>query len=330
MTILFVSGVNDHSTIGVNLDDRGNVVHLTDGNCSVHGKLPLKKGIAVYFVIFGKGVKQRGIDFTRKPSLIFNQIADADTHRGALERCQALCEQVRVPVINHPAAILRTARDQVSELLQGIPGVDMPKTVRFQPVSPEDVFEQATSKNIDFPYILRVAGDHNGKSMLLLKGMEEKRNLHVFPFDGRDFYLTEFVDCQDEAGLYHKQRIVLIDGEPILLNSTYGGDWNVHADSRTFMLERESWEKDRARMAMLETEVLPAMGAAFEEIANRMQLEFFGIDCNVGHDGKMLIFEANANMNILHNKYPAANARMNMINKKIHAMLTRHSGEEVI
>jgi hypothetical protein len=50
----------------------------------------------------------------------------------------------------------------------------------------------------------------------------------------------------------------------------------------------------------------------------------------VGHDGKMLIFEANANMNILHNKYPAANARMNMINKKIHAMLTRHSGEEVI
>lgn len=44
----------------------------------------------------------------------------------------------------------------------------------------------------------------------------------------------------------------------------------------------------------------------------------------------MLIFEANANMNILTNDHPQMNARMDMIKGKIHELLSRHSGEEVI
>jgi hypothetical protein len=44
----------------------------------------------------------------------------------------------------------------------------------------------------------------------------------------------------------------------------------------------------------------------------------------------MLIFEANANMNILTNDHPQMNERMNMITSKIQALLTRFSGEKVI
>ena len=86
MTILFVSGVNDRSTIGVTLDEQGNLVHLMDGNASVHHRLLLKEGVAVSFLVFGKGVKQHSVKFKRPPSLIFNQIADPDTHRGANPR----------------------------------------------------------------------------------------------------------------------------------------------------------------------------------------------------------------------------------------------------
>ncbi|MCU0990836.1 MAG: hypothetical protein MUE63_15020 [Xanthomonadales bacterium] len=120
MPILFISGVNDRSLMGVDLDERGNLVHLMDGNCSVHHRLPLKQGVDLQMVLFGKGVKQRGIEFRTPPSLIFNQIADADTHRGALERCIELCDQVNTTVINHPRHVLQTGRERVAAALQGI------------------------------------------------------------------------------------------------------------------------------------------------------------------------------------------------------------------
>jgi glutathione synthase/RimK-type ligase-like ATP-grasp enzyme len=330
MAILFVSGVNDLSTVGVRLDGNGKFGYLMDGNCSVHGKLPLKKGIAADLVLFGKGVRQRSVNFATNPSLIFNQIADADTHRGALERCVELCAQVPSRVINRPDRIMQTTRDRISELLQGVPGVIMPRTVRFQPTSPEDVYERAASEKVDYPFIVRVAGDHAGKSMVLVNGEADYKSMHIFPFDGRDFYLTEYVDYKDEAGLYHKQRIVVVDGEPVLRHSLFNSDWKIHGSSRLFMLERETWEDDRARTHQMDTELIPKLGPAIREISNRLELEYFGVDCNVRPNGEMLIFEVNANMNILFNQYPEMKDRMNMIHARIHTLLARHSGEQVI
>ena len=179
MPILFVSGVNDRSLMGVDLDERGNLVHLMDGNCSVHHRLPLKQGVDLQMVLFGKGVKQRGIEFRTPPSLIFNQIADADTHRGALERCIELCDQVNTTVINHPRHVLQTGRERVAAALQGIPGVRMPRTVRFQPRSPDEVFEQAAGQGIAFPCLARVAGEHHGRSMVRVDGPQDYPALHA-------------------------------------------------------------------------------------------------------------------------------------------------------
>ena len=194
MAILFVSGVNDLSSIGVTLDERNQPAYLYDGNCYIHGRLPLKKGIDAYLTLFGVGVQQRGFTFSETPSLIVNQIADADTHHGSLSRCIELCSQVNSPVINRPEHILQTARDRVSESLQGISGVTMPRTVRFKPLSPEDVFVRAEAEKFGWPFIVRLAGLHGGKSMIRVSGPEDYSSLHVFPFDGRDFYLTEYVD----------------------------------------------------------------------------------------------------------------------------------------
>jgi glutathione synthase/RimK-type ligase-like ATP-grasp enzyme len=330
MAILFVSGINDQSRIGATLDENNSLTYLLDGNCSIHRQIPLKAGIDSYVVLFGKGVQQRRFDFTLRPSLIFNQIADVDTHRSALERCVELCSQVNSPVINHPEKILQTSRDHVSELLQGIPGVTMPRTVRFNPESPDDVFERAESENFSMPFIVRVAGDHGGKSMTRVNSREDYKALHVYPFDGRDFYLTEYADCKDSVGHYHRQRLVVIDGEPVLRGSLYDKDWKVHGASRLYMMKRETWEDDQVRSKWLEAEVIPELGTAIREITKRLNLEFYGIDCSLEPGGRMLIFEANANMNILTNDHPQMNERMDMIKRKIHTMLARHSGEEVI
>ena len=330
MGILFVSGVNDLSTMGVRVDENNQFIYVVDGSCLVHGRIPLKKGIGGALMIFGKGVKQRKISFVEIPSLIFNQISDPDTHRGALERCAELCAETPCPVINQPKRIMQTTRDGISELLQGIPGVIMPRTVRFQPGSPAGIFAHAESEKIDFPFIVRLAGDHGGKNMVLVEGPEDRDSLHAFPFDGRDFYLTEFVDYKGEAGLYHKQRIVVIDGEPVLRHSLFSEQWKIHASSRKFMLTRESWAADRRRLHWLETEVMPKLLPAIREISDRLKLEYFGIDCRMRPNGEMLIFEVNANMNILYNAYPEMNDRIKLIQQKTQAMLARHSGEAVV
>ena len=329
MAILFVSGINDLSTIGLTMDDDGNVLQLLDGNCSIHQRVPLRKGIDAYAILFGKGVRQRLFEFTTTPSLIVNQISDVDTHKGALERCIELCSQTSAPVINHPSRILETSRSRVSRLLQDIPGVTMPRTVRMAPRSPDEVFDIAASEHIDAPFIVRVAGDHGGKSMTRIDGPEERDKLHVYPFDGRDFYLTEFADSRDGERFYHRQRLVVIDGEPVLRGSLYDEHWKVHGASRRFMMERESWEQDRARSTWLEQEVIPDLRPAIAEITNRLKLEIYGIDCSLRPGGRMTIFEANANMNFLTNDHPEMNDRIDMIRRKILDMLARHSGENV-
>jgi glutathione synthase/RimK-type ligase-like ATP-grasp enzyme len=330
VAILFISGVNDQSLMGVNLDERGNLVHLMDGNCSVQFRLPLREGVAGSYTIFGKGVRQQMPAFRTPPSLIFNQIADADTHRGALERCAELCDQTESPVINHPRHVLATTRDQVASRLQGIPGVIMPRTLRFRPRSPDEVQNVATAESFEYPYILRVAGDHQGKRMLRIDRPDDHAPMHALPFDGRDFYLMEYVDCQDQDGLFHKQRVIVVDGEPMLRHALYLNDWVVHADSRSFVLERETWEQDVARFEHLSREVLPQFRPAIDRITQQLQLQYYGIDCNLSEDGRMVVFEANANMNVLHAPNAASRYRVEIIQKALYALLSSYSGEQVI
>lgn len=331
MAILFVEGINDRARIFVTLDKNNQIVHLLDGNCSVHGRLPLREGIAANVILFGKGVQQYHFNFTTTPTLIFNQIADADTNRGALERCIELCAQLDSSVINHPGKILHTTREIVSDSLQGIPAVIMPRTVRVRPRSPEDVFDGAAAANLGFPFIVRMVGTHGGEHATRIGSLEDYPALHMYPFDGRDFYLTEYVDFKDSDGLYHKQRLVVIDGEPILRHTLYDRDWKVHAASRAFMTAHgESWEDYHARARMFETEVVPKLLPAIEEITRRLGLEYYGIDCNMNRDGEMLVFEANAAMNILFNDIPELNDLLDRIKQRIQAMLVRYSGEKVI
>jgi glutathione synthase/RimK-type ligase-like ATP-grasp enzyme len=329
MTILFVSGVNDRSTIGVTLDGTGQPVYLIDGNASVHRRLPLPERLAASFLIFGKGVPQHSVEFRQPPALVFNQIADADTHGGALERCAELCDRLGARVINHPRQVLRTTRDQVSAMLQGIPGLTVPRTLRFSPRSPDEVFARARAEDFDRPFIVRVAGEHGGRRMVRVDTRQDLAALHALPFDGRPFYLSAFIDCRDEQGLYHKQRIAMIDGRPLLRHALFSNEWNIHGRARDFMRQHESWDMNFAREEQLETGLLPRLAPALDEIAKRMRLEYFAIDCCIRPDGRMVLFEANANMNVLHNPFPEMNPRMERVHAALYALLTRYSGERL-
>lgn len=322
MTILFVSGINDLSTVGITLDEKGQVGYLMEGNASVQHRMSLGDRTATSFVIFGKGVKQHSVEFKTPPAVIFNQIADPDTHRGALERCVELCDQVPTRVINHPQKVLQTSRDQVSQALQGIPGVIVPRTQRLQPRSPDEVFSRAAAEGFQLPFITRVAGLHGGVSMVKVDSRNDITALHALPFDGRDFYLTEFIDYRSGDGLYRKTRVAMVDGVPLIRHHLIDSNWMVHASALTLMDQRPPlMDEANGVLADFDRTLRPAMEDRLFEINRRLGLDYYGIDCHVNEQGDILIFEANASMNLLYNSRQEYEQCVGVITNHILAMI---------
>ena len=327
MSVLFVIGVNDKSEVGAMPDKNGNIVLLHDGNIPGIYEIPLRKDFATSVFLFGKN--QPDLRLPRKPSLIFNAIANPDTSRGALIRCAELCEHLQVPVINHPNHILKTTRDSVSTLLQGIPNIIMPRTVRRQPKNPDDVLELAKEAGIDFPFIFRGTGDHGGKSMTLVRHADDRDLLHIYPFDGRDFYITEYVECGGNDNQYRKQRIIVVDGEPFSRQAIESRDWNVHFFSRqTTGTQNHSSMNEIEMIEKLDLDIATRLRPAITEIWRRLGLDYFGIDCDIGPDGRMLIFEANSSMHALETRFTDMTARVELIKQKIVEMIMARIGME--
>ncbi len=330
MTILFISGVNDLSTVSVQADSSGNIYPVLDGNCAILGRVPLKTEIPGFMALFGKGVRQPVATLDKPPSLVVNQIADADTHRGALERCQELLQHVNAPVLNPPGEVLRTRRDEVSSALRGIPGVAMPRTIRVQPDSPEDVVRLAKEDGVAAPFIVRVAENFDGAGKVLVKDENALDGLDALPFDGRDYYVTEFIDCSDGSGISHAQRIAVIDGEPVLRRALFNAHWDVGGHSRKYMLGREKWGDDLTRTEWFESDIMPSLTGPIGEITRRLKLDYYSIDCSVRPDGEMVVFEAGPKPDALRFHLPQENGRMKRFHGKIQAMLANRSGEVVV
>lgn len=329
MTILFVSGAPDDNTGEFRgIDAAGKISWNVSGCCDVEQYVKLRQGASASILMFGPKIEQSEITFHRRPSLVFNQIADPDTHAGSLSRCATLCRQLSVPVINHPDRVMATTRDGVAEALQGIPGVQMPLTVRVNPSSPDEVFALASVAGIELPFIARLAGFHNGRNMVLLRSREDLDLLHVLPFDGRDFYLTQFVDFRNERGVYTKTRVAMIDGEPCFRSFLYDRSWMIHSGSRQFMDEHPDIYSDE-EMTEKQTSVPDAAKPAFQQIKDRLGLDYFGVDCHINRDGRVLIFEANVTMNLLAKSPMERSNTAEKLRDRTKALIARRSGENL-
>jgi glutathione synthase/RimK-type ligase-like ATP-grasp enzyme len=329
MVILFTKGINDRNLVEIAPKKNGQFEFKIDGSCNVMRHLQLDKTATAAVVLFGNKVRQPDFQLPEVPSLIFNQISDPDSHKGALERCVQLCEQVPCPVINRPEKILATTRERVSEMLRDIPGVVLPRTIRCQPKSPTDVFKQAEAAGLKFPVIVRLAGAHGGKASMLIDGRDDLAKLDVYPFDGSEFYLTEFVDYKDRDGLYRKLRIVVVDGKPLFRHLLADEQWMIHAASLDFMDKRpELYEEEKQALAGFVTKLAPRIQPAIDAITERMGLEYFGIDCHIDEAGELLVFEANANMNVFFNTRSRSTKEIGIIRKHLRRLVEHRAKTE--
>lgn len=313
MSTLFVTGFDDLNRVRLQPLPSGRARMVADGCCGIHGKMDFAEREVEAIALFGISLKNHPVQVSSNPKLIFNEISDPDSHSKTLMKCEELVKKLGVPVLNNPKSIRKTTRDSISNLLQDIPNLYVPKTIRVTPKSPDDIYTEIASAGLSFPVIVRTVGSHGGKTTILIEGREDYEKLHVYAFDGSDFYLTEYVDYASEDGLYRKYRIVVIDGVPLFRHHLINTEWMIHASSERFMESNKKFMMEaRARRQEFD-DLAPKISPAIDQITERLGLEYYGIDCNINDKGEILVFEVNANMNILSNNLESLSGQIELI-----------------
>ena len=228
---------------------------------------------------------------------LVNYIADPDSHETALKQAINIVTQTGRPCFNDPRKVIETRRDQIAEKFAGIPGLNTPRTVHIKPTHPRDFQNAAAEHGLKFPVIVRLAGDHGGVSTIRIDSPNDWDGIFVLPWGGRAVYLTEFADFHDSDGLYRKCRIIFTGGKMLLHHVIISKEWLVHRGSR--INNDNTAEEEKYWLASFEQEHLPRFRNALSEIRRIIGLDYFGLDCHLGQDNVITLFECNATMNVL-------------------------------
>lgn len=255
----------------------------------------------------------------RLPRGLVNHIGDYDSCAEGLRLAEALRARSRLPCFNLPKNVARATRDGVSRMLSDVDGVLMPRTLRLQPTSPQEILASAATAGLSFPLIMRIAGDHGGRSMVRIESADDLAPIHSLPWGGRTVYLTEFVDYASADGHYRKMRLVVVGDAYFVRHRVRGDHWKIHVGDR----DAESTAEEAAFLADFDASMRPVLDPVIARIRERMGLDYFGIDCSLMPDGRLLVFEANVCMKILHNSMPSPNMWDAPIARIEHALLER-------
>lgn len=223
-------------------------------------------------------------------SLIVNAIADADRGPAALQAAARITQRAQVPVVNAPRAVAATGRISNAARIARLRGVVAPKARRFDRDAP----------TIDpFPFILRAPGQHMGRGMIRV---ETPRNIDAAlkSFGTRnDLIALEYVETRSADGAWRKYRVMAIDGILYPLHLAIAPRWDVHYFSAP-MAERADYRAEEARFLTDPHRVVGARGwDALGAVRDLLGLDYAGIDFAVAHDGRIVVFEANAAMTAL-------------------------------
>jgi len=226
--------------------------------------------------------------------IVVNLISDADQAAAELPIAAALAAQLGKPVINDPAKIAGTTRDAVANLLPDIEGCRIPGILRLDAGADASVAALKALVPFPFPLLARPAGTHGGDDFEKIETIEALSDF-LRPRDG-DHYLIEYVDYGSADDYYRKYRFIFVDDQILPYHLAIGRDWKLHHDS-TDMGDHEWMQREEA--AFLENP-----GAVFDAghmsslraIRERIALDYFGIDCGLDRDGRLVVFEVNASM----------------------------------
>ena len=227
---------------------------------------------------------------------VFIAIAEDQRHGVALARADALARRLERPVINDGRRIARMSRSGAARILGGIDGAVVPKQV-------ETTVGRLRAGTPDYPFIVRPVGSHAGRSLARIDDADAFDRFAEGRPDEEPIFCAPFVDYRGPDGFYRKLRIVFVDGVPLPLHVAIGSDWALWYYNAG--MDRDAWKRDEEART-LETfpaALGPVARRALDAIARKVGLDYFGLDCAVLGDGRLLVFEVETGM-IVHDHDP--------------------------
>ncbi len=216
-------------------------------------------------------------------ALIVNAIGDADLCRTALVNAERMTARCTVPVINPPALVRATGRENIARRLAALPGIIAP---RIAPLS---------GASLNFPVLLRAPGYHTGQHFVQVQ-TEDALAAAAASLPGAGLLAIEYLDARGPDGMARKYRVMFIDGVAYPLHLAISADWKVHYYTAAMATEPAFRAEERRFLDDMPATLGQRATAALCQVQAALGLDYAGIDFALAADGSLLLFEANATM----------------------------------
>ncbi|MFT7671638.1 MAG: hypothetical protein ACI845_000039 [Gammaproteobacteria bacterium] len=258
-------------------------------------------------------------------------LSELDANMATLDYISNWIDLWPRPVLNLPGDISVLGRDLISQKLQHIAGLEMPLTFRIGRDKLEHVIltKGDLSDWIDdgeLPVIIRPIDSHAGIGLEKLDEMIELQS-YLTRHDEAEFFVSRYVDYRKKDGQFRKYRVAVIDGQAHLAHLAVCDQWKIYFGIAGMEASSVKRAEEAREMASFKDQFAKRHAYAIRALHEAVGLDYFGIDCSETQDGKLLIFEVGASMNI-HSMdsaelYPYKQPQMQSIFNDFLAMLQR-------
>jgi hypothetical protein len=262
--------------------------------------------------------------------------ASGEADPPEVERLRRLFAQWPRPALNNPHALSTLVRDTLAGSLAGFPGLCSPHAVPVDRLALDAHIQYGapiagfTAPHEPYPCLIRPLTSHAGAGLARLQNPADLKEYLGLCFDQR-FFLTKFEDYSGPDGLYRKSRVAFIDREPFLCHLAISSHWMVHYLNAGMTESPEKRAEEARAMAGFDAGFARRHAAAFEALHERIDLDYYSIDCAETQDGRLLVFEADAAA-IVHlmdppDMFPYKQPQMRKVFAAFEAMLRRRAGQ---
>jgi len=232
--------------------------------------------------------------------LLFVALSESDQYHQLLLDIELRLHGWPRPVLNAPGRIARLSRDGACGLLQELPGVVMPLTVRIERRNLErlgrsDIPITEVLADGVFPIIVRPIDSHAGHGLAKLDDPAAVTG-YLSTATAPEFYISRFVDYSGPDRMYRKCRVALIEGCSYVGHMAVSARWMVHYLNADMLENAANRDEEERFMAGFDDEFARRHARAFQAITDRVGLDYLGIDCAETAEGDLLIFEIDNSM----------------------------------
>ena len=213
-------------------------------------------------------------------------VAGSEANQVLLKRLTEYTSEWLRPVINCPGQILGLSLDRVGAILDSLPGVTMPLSVRtglgaLNSIASGVLPIQSLLPDGGFPFLVRALAAHVGANPQKIDTPAALAN-YLKGAEGPYFYVSRFIDYRSEDQLFRRYRIALLEGQPYLCDYTVSPRWPGRAEARRM---------SASAVAGVDAGFALRHKATLQAIAQRLGLSCLGVDCAEMPNGDLLILE---------------------------------------